>query len=181
MRFVEQPLAGVFRIELERHRDERGSFARSFCEAELAAAGLHTHFPQGNVSWNRTKFTLRGMHYQAAPHGEVKIVSCTSGAILDVVVDLRRGSASYLRWHAVELSPASGDQLYIPAGFAHGFMTLADDTEVSYRMGTPYVAELARGLRWDDAKIGIVWPAAPAVISRRDATYPDFDAEACDA
>jgi dTDP-4-dehydrorhamnose 3,5-epimerase len=181
MRFVEQPLPGVFRIEPERHHDERGFFARSFCESELAAAGLHTHFPQGNVSWNRAKHTLRGMHYQAAPHGEVKIVCCTAGAILDVVVDLRRDSPTRLQWLGVELTPASGAQLYIPAGFAHGFLTLADDTEVSYRMGTPYVADLARGLRWNDPQIGIAWPALPAVISHRDASYPDFDPEACDA
>lgn len=180
MRFVEQGLPGVYKIELERHADERGWFARSFCETELAAAGLHTQYPQGNVSWNRAKHTLRGMHYQAAPHGEVKIVSCTAGAILDVVVDLRRDSATRLQWLAVELTPI-GTQLYIPAGFAHGFLTLTDETEVSYRMGTSYKPELARGLRWDDPKIGIAWPVQPAVISRRDATYPNFDAEACDA
>lgn len=181
MRFVEQPLSGVYRIELDRHHDERGFFARSFCEAEMAAAGLHTHFPQGNVSWNRAKHTLRGMHYQAAPHGEVKIVCCTVGAILDVVVDLRRDSPTRLQWHALELTEASGSQLYIPAGFAHGFLTLTDEATVSYRMGTPYVAELARGLRWDDPAIGIAWPSVPAVISPRDATYADFNAEACDA
>lgn len=181
MRFVELALPGVYRIELDRRHDERGFFARSFCEAELAGAGLHTAFPQGNVSWNRAKHTLRGMHYQAAPHGEVKIVSCTAGAILDVVVDLRRDSPTRLQWLAVELTPASGAQLYIPAGFAHGFFTLTDATEVSYRMGTPYVAELARGLRWNDPAIGIAWPAPPAVISARDAAYADFVAEACDA
>lgn len=181
MRFIELPLAGLYRIEFERHVDERGFFARSFCQTELSQAGLHAQFPQGNVSWNRAKHTLRGMHYQAAPHGEVKIVRCTAGAILDVVVDLRRDSSTRLKWVAVELTPGSGAQLYIPAGFAHGFLTLADDTEVSYLMGTPYVPELARGFRWNDPKVGIVWPAPPAVISSRDAAYPDFDVEACDA
>ena len=178
---VEQRLPGVYLIELERRADERGFFARSFCVDELAAAGLHTDYPQGNVSFNTRTHTLRGMHYQAAPHGEVKIVGCTAGAILDVVVDLRRGSPSFLQWCAVELTPASGAQLYIPAGFGHGFLTLADDTEVSYRMGTRYVPEAARGLRWDDPRIGITWPARPAVISARDATYRDLDPEALDA
>jgi len=181
VRFVEQRLPGVYLIELERRSDERGFFARSFCEDELGRAGLHTHYPQGNVSWNAKRHTLRGMHYQARPHGEVKIVGCTAGAILDVVVDLRAGSPTRMQWLAVELTPASGAQLYIPAGFAHGFLTLADATEVSYRMGTSYVAELARGFRWDDPRVGIAWPAPPAVISARDATYPDLDPEVGDA
>jgi dTDP-4-dehydrorhamnose 3,5-epimerase len=181
VRFVEQRLGGVFLIELERRTDERGFFARSFCVDELARAGLHTDFPQGNVSSNVRRHTLRGMHYQAAPHGEVKIVGCTAGAIVDVVVDLRAGSPTRWQWCAVELTPASGAQLYIPAGFAHGFLTLADHTEVSYRMGTRYVPEAARGLRWDDPQLAIAWPARPAVISERDATYPDADRELSDA
>jgi dTDP-4-dehydrorhamnose 3,5-epimerase len=181
VRFVEQRLPGVYLLELEPHRDERGFFARSFCETELGKAGLHTHYPQGNVSYNAAKHTLRGMHYQAAPHGEVKIVGCTAGAILDVVVDLRRDSATRFQWLAVELTPASGAQLYIPAGFAHGFLTLADATEVSYRMGTSYVPELARGFRYDDPRIGIAWPARPAVISPRDLALPPLDPELSDA
>ena len=181
MRFIEQKLPGVFVIELERHSDERGFFARSFCVDELARAGLHTDFPQGNVSFNARRHTLRGMHYQAAPHGEVKIVSCTAGAIYDVVVDLRAGSPTRFAWCAVELTPASGTQLYIPAGFAHGFLTLADATEVAYRMGARYLPGAARGLRWNDPRLAIAWPAAPAVISERDATYPDLDPELADA
>jgi dTDP-4-dehydrorhamnose 3,5-epimerase len=181
VKFIEQRLAGVFVIELERHSDDRGFFARSFCVDELARAGLHTEFPQGNVSFNARRHTLRGMHYQAAPHGEVKIVGCTAGAIYDVVVDLRVGSPTRLSWCAVELTPASGAQLYIPAGFAHGFLTLADATEVSYRMGARYVPDAARGLRWNDPRLAIPWPAPPAVISERDATYPDLDAELADA
>jgi dTDP-4-dehydrorhamnose 3,5-epimerase len=181
VRFIEQRLPGVFLIELERRTDERGFFARSFCADELARAGLHTDFPQGNVSFNAHRHTLRGMHYQAAPDGEVKIVGCTAGAILDVVVDLRAGSPTRLASCAVELTPASGAQLYIPAGFAHGFLTLADDTEVAYRMGTRYVPQAARGLRWDDPRLAIPWPARPAVISERDATYPDMDPELADA
>jgi dTDP-4-dehydrorhamnose 3,5-epimerase len=181
VRFIEQRLPGVFLIELERRTDERGFFARSFCADELARAGLHTDFPQGNVSFNAHRHTLRGMHYQAAPDGEVKIVGCTAGAILDVVVDLRAGSPTRLASCAVELTAASRAQLYIPAGFAHGFLTLADDTEVAYRMGTRYVPQAARGLRWDDPRLAIPWPARPAVISERDATYPDMDPELADA
>lgn len=181
MRFVEQRLPGVYVIELEPHVDERGFFARSFCEQELAKAGLHTHYPQGNTSWNTKRHTLRGMHYQAAPHGEVKIVSCTAGAILDVIVDLRADSPTRLQWLAVELTPTNRMQLYIPKGFGHGFLTLADNTEVMYRMGTTYVAELARGFRYDDPSIGIAWPAKPAVISQRDATYPDLAKDVADA
>ena len=168
-------------VDLAPHQDERGFFARSFCVDELRRAGLHTDYPQGNVSFNKRRHTLRGMHYQAAPHGEVKIVGCTAGAILDVVVDLRAGSPTRFEWCAAELTAANGGQLYIPAGFAHGFLTLADDTEVAYRMGTRYVAEGARGLRWDDPRLAIAWPARPAVISERDATYPDLDPELSDA
>ena len=181
MRFIEQRLPGVFLIELERRTDDRGFFARSFCVDELARAGLHTEFPQGNVSFNARRHTLRGMHYNAAPHGEVKIVGCTAGAIFDVVVDLRAGSPTRLGWCAVELTQASGAQLYIPAGFAHGFLTLADDTEVAYRMGAPYVPEAARGVRWDDPRLAITWPTRPVVVSERDATYPDLDPEHADA
>jgi dTDP-4-dehydrorhamnose 3,5-epimerase len=181
MRFVEQRLPGVFLIEPERHHDERGFFARTFDEAELAEAGLNTRFPQGNASWNGTRHTLRGMHYQAAPYGEVKIVGCTAGAIFDVAVDLRAGSPTRFEWLGVELTAATGTQLYIPAGFAHGFLTLADRTEVSYRMGTSYVPAAARGFRYDDPLIGIAWPESPAVISERDRTYPDLSPQVDDA
>jgi dTDP-4-dehydrorhamnose 3,5-epimerase len=181
VRFTEQRLPGVFLIELERRGDERGWFARSFCVDELARAGLHTEFPQGNASFSARRHTLRGMHYQAAPHGEVKLVGCSAGAILDVAVDLRVGSPTRFSWCAVELTPASGAQLYIPAGFAHGFLTLTDDAEVTYRMGARYLPEAARGVRWDDPRLAIAWPARPAVISDRDATYPDLDPERLDA
>jgi dTDP-4-dehydrorhamnose 3,5-epimerase len=171
----------VFVLELERRTDDRGWFARSFCVDELARAGLHTDFPQGNTSFNARRHTLRGMHYQAAPHGEVKIVSCTAGAIYDVVVDLRRDSPTRFGWVGVELNPASGAQLYIPAGFAHGFLTLAENTEVAYRMGARYVPDAARGVRWDDPRFAIDWPAPPALIAERDASYPDVDPELADA
>ena len=181
MIFTETKLQGAFILELDKREDDRGFFARSWCQKEFQAHHLNPRIVQCNISFNRVKGTLRGMHYQAAPHGEVKIVGCTAGAILDVVVDLRAGSPTRLAWCAVELTPASGAQLYIPAGFAHGFLTLADDTEVTYRMGARYVPDAARGVRWDDPRLGIAWPARPAVISERDATYPDLDPERLDA
>lgn len=177
VRFIEQRLPGVFLIEPERHTDERGYFARSFCVDELARAGLHTEFPQGNTSYNLRRHTLRGLHYNEAPHGEVKIVSCTAGAIFDVAVDLRAGSPTRLRWCGVELTPDSGAQLYIPAGFAHGFLTLTDHATVEYRMGARYAPGAARGVRWNDPRFAITWPAPPVVIAERDATYPDADPE----
>jgi len=167
VRFLETPLAGVLVIELDRLGDERGFFARSYCERELGDRGLHTHYPQCNVSYNERAGTLRGMHWQAAPHGEVKLVRCTAGAIWDAVVDLRPGPTR-LGWFGVELSAAARNQLYIPEGFAHGFITLTDGAEVFYQMGAPYVAAAARGLRWDDPAVGIRWPMAPSVISERD-------------
>jgi len=181
MRFVEQDLPGVFLIAPDRLHHDRGFFVRTFDEAEYAGAGLQTQYPQGNASWNRAKHTLRGMHYQAAPHGEVKIVSCSAGAIFDVAVDLRAGSPTRFDWVGVELSAATGTQLYIPAGFAHGYLTLADATEVRYRMGTSYVPGLGRGFRFDDPLIGIEWPAPPTVIAERDRTYPDLSPEVDDA
>ena len=181
MRFTQTELHGVVLIDIEQRRDERGFFARTYCDEEFAAHGLHTRYPQCNVSYNRAAHTLRGMHWQAAPHGEVKLVRCTAGAIWDVVVDLRPGSPTRFRWQGFELTAAARNALYIPEGFAHGFLTLRDDTEVFYQMGSPFVAGAARGFRWDDRRAGIVWPAAPAVISARDAAYPDLDEAVADA
>lgn len=175
MIFRQTPLAGAFLVDLERHTDERGFFARTFCEREFAAHGLATRFPQANTSWNRHTGTLRGMHWQAAPHAEAKLVRCTSGAVFDVIVDLRRSSPTRLAWFAAELSAENRTALYIPEGFAHGFLTLADDTEVSYLMSASYAPEAARGLRYDDPRLAIRWPSAPQVVSERDRTYPDFD------
>lgn len=132
---------------------------------------------QCNVSRNRRAHTLRGMHYQLPPHEEAKLVRCTAGAIWDVIVDLRPGSATWLRWTGAELSAENGSALYVPEGFAHGFLTLRDDTEVFYQMSAFYEPGAARGLRWNDPRIGIAWPAEPAVISERDAAYPDFSPE----
>ena len=175
MRFRETELAGAWLIELEPHHDERGFFARAFCEEELATHGLPTHFPQANLSRNDRRGTLRGMHYNAAPFREAKIIRCTAGAIWDAIVDLRQGSPTRLRWIGVEMSAEKGNALFVPEGFAHGYITLQDRTDVHYLMGRSYVASAARGLRWDDPRIGMRWPITPAVISARDRGYPDFD------
>lgn len=175
MLFEETELAGAFVIELDRKPDERGFFARTFCEREFAEHGLPVRFPQCNLSHNSRRGTLRGMHYQAAPHGETKLVRCVRGAIYDVIVDLRRSSPTRLRWIGVELSAENGRALFIPEGFAHGFLTLGDEADVFYHMGAFYVADAARGLRWNDPAIGIRWPSPPALIAARDASYADFD------
>lgn len=175
MIFKAQKLSGAQLIELERRGDERGYFARTFCEREFAAHGLPTRFPQCNTSFNALSGTLRGMHFNAAPEREAKLVRCTRGAIYDVIVDLREGSPTRFEWLGVELSEDNGAALFIPEGFAHGFLTRADDTEVFYHMSAFYVPEVARGVRWDDPRFGIEWPESPRVISERDATYPDFD------
>jgi len=180
MRFRETELPGAFLVDLEPRADERGSFARAYCEAEFAAHGLPTRFPQCNISRNDRAGTLRGMHYNAAPHREAKLVRCVSGAVWDAIVDLRPGSPTRFRWMGVELSAERGEALFVPEGFAHGFVTLRDATDVFYQMGRAHVPGAARGLRWDDPRIGIRWPRPPAVISERDRTWPDFDEGAFD-
>jgi dTDP-4-dehydrorhamnose 3,5-epimerase len=172
--FIETELPGSYVVELERRDDERGYFARSFCEREFAAHGLPSRFPQCNLSHNDKLGTLRGMHYEAPPSFECKLVRCVSGAIYDAIVDLRPGSASFLKWTAVELSAANGRALFVPAGFAHGFITLVDHSDVFYHMGDFFRAGSARGSRWDDPRFAIDWPMPPRVISERDASYPDF-------
>lgn len=174
MRFVELRLPGAFLVELEPHADERGFFARAFCEKEFAARGLVARYPQCNLSRNRRRGTLRGMHYQAAPHQEAKLVRCVAGAIHDVIVDLRPGSPTRLRWAAEELAASSGKALYVPPGFAHGFVTLADESDVFYQMGELHVPEAGRGFRWNDPAFSIRWPLEPVVLSERDRDYPDF-------
>lgn len=171
MKFIPTPLAGAFVLELERREDERGFFARSFCQDEFRAHGLSTTVAQCNVSWNRRRSTLRGLHLQAAPHEEAKLVRCTNGAVWDVMVDLRPRSATRLRWHAVELSADNRRAVYIPEGFAHGFQTLADDSEVLYQMSEFYHPECARGLRWDDPALDIKWPLPDPIVSDRDRSY----------
>lgn len=175
MRYLQTPLAGVWVLEPERIEDERGWFARTFDEEEFRAREMNPDVVQCNASYNTRAGTLRGMHYQAEPHGESKLVRCVRGAIFDVAVDLRGDSKTYRRWHGVELSEDNGVALYIPAGFAHGFQTLRDESEVLYMMGDPYVPEAARGVRWDDPAFGIEWPevVGERVISGRDARYAD--------
>lgn len=172
MKLVPISLAGVYVVDLARIEDERGFFARSFCQREFAAHGLNPRLAQSNVSFNRTRGTLRGMHYQIAPHAEAKLVRCTQGAIWDVVIDLRRESPTYRRWVGVELSAETRRALYVPEGFAHGFQTLMDDSEILYLMSEFYDPDSARGVRWDDPAIGIDWPIAKPVISDRDRSYP---------
>jgi dTDP-4-dehydrorhamnose 3,5-epimerase len=173
MTFTELALKGTFLIELDRQEDGRGFFARTFCIEEFAARGLNPTIAQCSVSFNRRRGTLRGLHYQAPPHEEAKLVRCTAGAVFDVVVDLRPGSSTFKHWLGIELSAENHRMVYIPEGFAHGFQTLADDTEVFYQISTVYVAEAARGIRWDDPELGIRWPAAAdRVISPRDLLLP---------
>jgi dTDP-4-dehydrorhamnose 3,5-epimerase len=176
MRFAPAPLAGAWVIEPDRLGDERGWLARTFDAAEFAERGLNPEVAQCNASFNLRAGTLRGLHYQAEPHGESKLVRCVRGAMFDVAVDLRPGSETYCRWHGVELSAENGLSFYLPAGFAHGFLTLSDDCEVLYQMGYRYVPEAARGVRWDDPAFSIEWPATPSerIVSERDASYPDF-------
>jgi len=169
-------LEGAALIEPERLGDTRGFFARTFCQETFERWGLKSSFIQSSVSFNARRGTLRGMHFQKAPHGETKLVRCTRGAIHDVIVDLRAGSPTFVRWYGVELTQDNHRTLYVPEGFAHGFLTLRDDTEVLYQMADPFVAEAAAGVRWNDPRLGIDWPMAPVVMSDRDANYPDLAA-----
>ena len=175
MFFRATPLAGAFVVELDPRVDQRGLFARTFCEREFSGRALATRYPQGSLSWSRRAGTLRGMHWQAAPRAEAKLVRCTSGAIYDVIVDLRRASPTCLHWFGIELTARNRWTLYVPEGFAHGFLTLADESEVSYWMSESHAPEAARGLRFDDPRLAIAWPAPPSVISERDLGFPDFE------
>ena len=174
MRFVEQRISGVFVVEAEPQRDERGHFARVYCTDEFRKAGIDFASPQINISGNPTKHTLRGMHYQDPPHAEAKFVRAVRGRAFDVVVDLRKGSPTERQWLAIELDATRMNALYIPEGCAHGFLTLENETDILYQMGRPFEAGQGKGLRWDDPAFKIAWPAKPAVISTRDATYPDY-------
>jgi dTDP-4-dehydrorhamnose 3,5-epimerase len=173
VRFVPTALSGACLIELERIADERGWFARTWSPQELAAQGLEPRLAQCSASFNHRRGTVRGLHYQAPPCAEVKLVRCVRGAIFDVAADLRPGSPTFLRWVGVELTPENGRMLYIPRGFAHGFMTLADATEVAYQMSDAYSPEHARGIRWSDPLLKVEWPGPVEVIAPRDRDYPD--------
>jgi dTDP-4-dehydrorhamnose 3,5-epimerase len=174
MILVDTPLPGAYVIDLERLDDDRGWFARTFAAEEFVAHGLNPAVVHCNVSFNSRAGTLRGMHYQVAPHAECKLVRCTRGAIYDVIVDLRPDSSTYLRWFGVGLDADEGRSLYAPEGCAHGFQTLVDESEVLYQMSHEYVPSHARGVRWDDPAFAIEWPDAERTISERDRTYPDF-------
>jgi dTDP-4-dehydrorhamnose 3,5-epimerase len=176
MRLVATPLQGAYVVELDLIGDERGWFARTYDEALFAEHGLEPIGVQANSSFNAARDTLRGLHYQADPYGEAKLVRCVRGAIWDVGVDLRPDSDTYTEWHAVELSADNRRGLYLPAGLAHGFQTLTDDCEVQYLMGQVHVPEAAHGVRWDDPAFAIAWPQphGPRTISARDARWPDF-------
>jgi dTDP-4-dehydrorhamnose 3,5-epimerase len=175
MTFHETKLPGVLEIRLEPKADKRGFFARSWCQREFEQHGLNPAIAQCNVSFNEKKGTLRGMHYQAEPHPEAKLIRCTKGAIYDVVVDLRPKSPTFKKWIAVVLDTNSRSMIYVPEGFGHGFLTLEDGTEVFYQMSEFYYPELSRGVRWNDPAFQIEWPTQPIVISDRDRTYSDFE------
>jgi dTDP-4-dehydrorhamnose 3,5-epimerase len=176
MIFTESALAGALLIDMERIEDDRGFFARSFCAEEFAGRGLSANMPQCSVSFNSRRATLRGLHFQSDPHAEDKLVRCTAGAIFDVIVDLRAGSATRGRWMGVELTADNRRALWVPKGFAHGFITLADGSEVLYMMSVPHAPGFARGVRWNDPAIAIDWPLQPQYMSDRDAAYPLLDA-----
>jgi dTDP-4-dehydrorhamnose 3,5-epimerase len=175
--FRATPLDGAYVVEQERHADERGFFARTWAAEELAERGLDVRVAHMNTSFNARAGTLRGMHLQAPPHAEAKLVRCTSGALFDVAVDLRPDSPTFRRWIGVELTPENGRALYIPAGCAHGCQTLADRTEVLYHISAGHHPASARGVRWDDPAFAIEWPEPPAggwIMAERDRTWPDF-------
>jgi dTDP-4-dehydrorhamnose 3,5-epimerase len=173
--FTETLISGAFIVDLEKMEDERGFFARSFCQEKFRALGLKTEIAQSNVSFNRRLGTLRGMHLQVTPAAEAKLVRCTRGAVHDVIVDLRPDSSTYCKWIAVRMTEDDGRALYIPEGIAHGFQTLRDNTELFYQMFTFYAPEWQRGVRWDDPVFGIAWPLPDPILSERDRSYPLFD------
>jgi dTDP-4-dehydrorhamnose 3,5-epimerase len=174
MIFKETKLKGAYLIEIEPIEDERGFFARSFCVKEFKECGLNPNIAQCNISYNEKKGTLRGMHYQVAPHEEVKLVRCTMGAIYDVIIDLRPDSSTFKQWIGVELTKENHQMLYIPEGFAHGFQTLEDHTEVFYQTSEFFHPECSMGVRWNDPAFGIEWPAGERIISPRDQGYLEF-------
>jgi dTDP-4-dehydrorhamnose 3,5-epimerase len=170
--FTETPLRGAFLVDLNPAADERGFFARTFCMQEFAAHGLTAPVSQCSVSFNEKKGTLRGLHFQSPPHEEEKLVRCTSGGIFDAIVDLRPESITHHQWFGVHLTAENHRAIYVPKGFAHGFLSLVEHTEVLYMISVPYAPGSARGLRWDDPALGISWPMTPSAISTRDAEFP---------
>ena len=175
MIFTETPIVGAFLLDAEPFRDDRGLFLRTYCAREFIEHGLDGRPVQSSVSRNTRRGVLRGLHYQASPHSETKLVRCTAGAIYDVIVDLRPDSPSFQHWAAFELSRDNDRSLYVPASVAHGFQTLTDDAEVSYQISEFYHPESARGIRWDDPRLKVDWPIRPPMLSERDAAFPDFN------
>jgi dTDP-4-dehydrorhamnose 3,5-epimerase len=175
MRLQETELQGAWLVESLPVWDERGFFNRVFCAQEFGERGLETRFVQHSISYTRVRGTLRGLHFQRAPHAEVKLVSCLRGAIWDLIVDLRKESPTFGQWRAYELTAENRQQLYIPKGFAHGFQSLADDVEVGYLISAFYVREAAAGFRYNDPAFGIAWPLTPIAVSAKDQTWPDFE------
>lgn len=174
MIFKETELNDALVIDLNKLGDERGFFARAFCVNEFKEHGIEFPVAQANVSYNRYKHTLRGMHYQKEPYGEAKLVRCTRGAIWDAIIDVRPDSSTYMQWVGVELTEQNYRMLYVPEGFAHGFITLEDETEVTYQVSEFYTPGAENGIRWDDQTFNIDWPADPKVISEKDKSWPDF-------
>ncbi|OGS45225.1 MAG: dTDP-4-dehydrorhamnose 3,5-epimerase [Elusimicrobia bacterium RIFOXYD2_FULL_34_15] len=174
MKFIETKLKGAYIIEIERLEDERGFFGRTFCQKEFNAHGLNSRIVQCNISFNKEKGSLRGMHYQVAPYEEVKLLRCIRGAIYDVIIDLRTDSTTYCKWVSVELNDKNNRMFYIPAGFAHGFQTLEGNTELFYQMSEFYHPESARGVRWDDQAFNIKWPLPNPIMSEKDSKYQNF-------
>lgn len=175
MKFTPLALPGVWLVEPEIHVDERGVFRRHYCAREYIEHGLETTVAQGNLSENPQQFTLRGFHYQQTPHGEAKTLSCITGAIYDIVVDVRRNSPNFMRWIHIELSAAGRQSLFVPRGFANAWLTLQPDTVVHYYVSEYFAPEADRGFRYNDPAFGFEWPAAPAVISDKDRSFADFD------
>ena len=174
MIFTETKLKGAFVIDLEPIQDERGFFARTWCRKEFEAYGLNPDLVQCNISFNKRKGTLRGMHYQVAPYEEAKLVRCTLGSIYDVIIDIRKESKTYMQWFACELTVENKKMLYVPEGVAHGFQTLADNTEVFYQMSEFYQPKYSKGIRWDDPVLDIKWPSGEKIISKNDNNYEDL-------
>jgi len=175
MIFQETPLPGAYLVELEKKGDDRGFFARAFCEREFGQKGLVTRFVQVNNSLSAQRGTMRGMHYQLAPKAETKLVRCIRGSLFDVILDLRKGSATFGKSFGAELTAENRRMMYVPKGFAHGFVTTADDTEAFYFVDEFYAPEQERGIRWNDPRFSIAWPFAPAVVSDKDRGHRDFD------
>ena len=175
MKFTETKLKGAYVIELEKHGDERGFFARAFCIKEYDEVGLRNEIVQINDSQSRYKGTLRGMHYQLAPKAEDKIVRCIKGSIYDVIIDMRKDSPTFCKWFGIELSAENKKSLFVPKGFAHGNISLEDNSELFYLVTEYYSPEQERGVRWNDPKFNIVWPIKPVEISEKDRNHPDFN------